>query len=49
MVTLCTKHSNTWQLSSTGCDGLLDKVKREYNKVQELIDLVLQFTRTERG
>jgi hypothetical protein len=49
MVAFCTRYSNTWQPNSTVCNGLLDTVKREYNKVWELRGLVLQLTRTERG
>jgi hypothetical protein len=49
MVAFCTKHSNTWQPNSTVCNGLLDTVKKEYNKVQELRGQVSQLTRTERG
>jgi hypothetical protein len=49
MVALCTRHSNTLQPNSTGCNGLLDTVKKEYDKVQELRGLVLQLTRTERS
>jgi hypothetical protein len=33
----------------SSCEGLLDTIQREFNKAQELRDLVFQFTRTERG
>ena len=43
------KHSNLWQPNATVCNSMLDTVKREYEKVQEMRSLVLQLTRTERG
>ena len=45
----CVKHSNLWQPNPTICNSILDTVKREYEKVQEMRSLVLQLTRTERG
>jgi hypothetical protein len=47
-VAFCIKYNNLWQPNPTFCNSMLDTVKREYEKVQEM-RLVLQLTRTERG
>lgn len=49
MIVFCTKHSTALQTDSTICKGLLDTIKKEYDKIQELRGLVLQLTRIERG
>jgi len=36
VVAFCTKHSNMWQPSPTVCNSMLDTVKREYDKLQEM-------------
>jgi hypothetical protein len=48
-VAFCIRHSNSWQPNPTVCNSVLDTVKKEYDKVQEMRWLVLQLTRTERG
>jgi len=49
MVAFCIKHNNLWQPNPTIFKTVLDTVKREYEKVQEMRRLVLQLIRTEWG
>jgi len=48
-VAFCIKHNNLWQPNPMICKTVLDTVKREFEKVQEMRRLVLQLTRTQRG
>jgi hypothetical protein len=43
------KYSNLWQPNPPGCDSMLNAVKREFGKVQEMRGLVSRLTRMERG
>jgi hypothetical protein len=47
-VAFCAKHSSLWQPDPSICNNLLDTIRKEYEKVQEMKGLVLQLTRTER-
>ena len=49
MVAFCVKYSNLWQSNTVVCNSMLDAVKKEYERVQEMRGLVLQLTRTEQG
>jgi len=48
-VDFCVKHSSLWQPDPLICNNLLDRIEKEYKKVQEMKELVLQLTRTEGG
>jgi len=45
----CVKHSKLWQSNVTVCNSMLDVVHKDYEKVQEMRELVSQLIRTERG
>ena len=46
-VAFCVKHSSLWQPDPLIFNNLLDTIEKEYKKVQEMKELVLQLTRTE--
>ena len=48
-VAFCVKHRSLWQPDPLICNNLLDTIEKEYKKVQEMKELVLQLTRTEGG
>jgi len=48
-VAFCVKHSSLWQPDPLIFNNLLDTIEKEYKKVQEMKELVLQLTRTEGG
>jgi len=48
-VAFCVKHSKLWQCNATVCNSMLDVVYKDYERVQEMKEPVLQLIRTERG
>jgi len=48
-VAFCVRHSHFWQSNAMVCDSMLDVVHKDYERVQEMRELVLQLIRTEWG